>query len=112
MEDPLHSPLLPFAPEAAREYGSIRLFASDAPAGLPFRYSRFVVEAGRSTHVDQHKVLEVWIVLSGEGRLLYDGREFAVRTGDAIQFDSLRPHQIVNDSTAELRIFSFWWSNE
>jgi len=112
MKELLRTPLLPFTPEAFREYGSIRLFGPDAPATLPFRYSQFTVEPGRRTQVDQHKVLEVWVVISGNGRLIYDGQEFAVQAGDAIQFDPSRTHQIVNDTPAELKVFSFWWSNE
>ncbi len=104
-------PLLTFRPPEEREYGSIRLY-DDAATGsgqLPFLYSQFVVAPGSTSRRDQHEVLEVWVVLSGVGRLLYDGGEYAVGPGDVVHFDSMRVHQVVNDAPEEMRVFSFWW---
>jgi mannose-6-phosphate isomerase-like protein (cupin superfamily) len=107
------TPLLPFKPTEPREYGSIRLFDSTSvPPSLPFSYSRFTVNPGQISRKDQHEVLEVWVILSGNGRLIYDGGEYAVKTGDAVQFETLRVHQIVNESSEDLTVFSFWWKRE
>lgn len=104
-------PFLPFSAPEEREYGSIRLF-DPAAAGsdrLPFSYSQFIVAPGSTSRRDQHEVLEVWVILSGAGRLLYDGGEYEVGPGDAVHFDPMRVHQVVNEGAEEMRVFSFWW---
>lgn len=107
-------PFLTFGPSEEREYGSIRLF-DQATAGsgqLPFLYSQFIVAPGSTSRRDQHEVLEVWVILSGAGKLLYDGGEYQVGPGDVVHFDSLRVHQVVNEGVEEMRVFSFWWRRD
>lgn len=108
-------PFLPFGPPEDREYGSIRLFdatATTMPDRPPFLYSQFTVAPGSTSRLDQHEVIEVWVFLSGTGKLLYDGGEYAVKPGDVVQFSSMRVHQVVNEGTEDMRVFSFWWKRD
>ena len=108
--DDLNSPFLPFGPKADREYGSIQLHHDgDLPGELPFRYSRFVVAPGNTSRLDQHEVLEVWVVLSGNGTLRVGGIESRVTAGDVVHFRPMRSHQVTNDGPGNLEVFSFWW---
>lgn len=104
-------PFLPFSAPEEREYGSIRLFDPSAVGSdsLPFSYSRFIVAPGSTSRRDQHEVLEVWVILSGTGKLLYDGGEYEVVPTDVVYFRPMRVHQVVNEGTEEMRVFSFWW---
>ena len=112
--DSSSSPFLPFAAAEPREYGSIRLFdaAAEGPAGLPFKYSRFLVSPGSASRRDQHEVQEVWVILSGHGKLLFDGGEFSVKPGDVVHFGSMRTHQVENEGAGDMEIFSFWWKRD
>jgi mannose-6-phosphate isomerase-like protein (cupin superfamily) len=109
---PHGSPHLMFVAGAERPYGSIELLneAAAAAKSLPFRYSRFRVAPGRQSSLDQHDVLEVWIVVSGSGKLSYDDGTFPISAGQAVQFASGHPHQVLNDGTSDLVVFSFWWT--
>jgi mannose-6-phosphate isomerase-like protein (cupin superfamily) len=112
--EPIPNPFLSFGPPQNREYGFIRLFDETAEAfgTLPFRYSRFTVAPGRTSNLDQHEVLEVWGVLSGRGKLTYEGSESQISAGDVVHFRSKKVHQVRNDGSDDLSIFSFWWKNE
>jgi mannose-6-phosphate isomerase-like protein (cupin superfamily) len=105
------NPFLTFRQSEEREYGSIRLYDSAAAGSdqLPFLYSQFVVAPGSTSRRDQHEVLEVWVILSGSGKLLYDGGEYKVGPGDVVHFNSMRVHQVMNEGPEEMRVFSFWW---
>jgi mannose-6-phosphate isomerase-like protein (cupin superfamily) len=107
------NPLLPFGPAAERPYGSIRLFDEKAAEAysLPFKYSRFIVQPGLTSTLDQHKVVETWVIISGTGRLLVDDVEYAVTRGDVVHLASMLRHQVTNTGTEDLEIFSFWWSD-
>lgn len=110
--DSSSSPFLAFRSSEDREYGSIRLFnPEEMPAGLPFLYSRFIVTPGSTSRRDQHSVSEMWIFLSGKGTLLLDGSEFNVKQGDVVHFASMKVHQVVNESTEDMEVCSFWWPN-
>ena len=76
----------------------------------PFKASRFTVEPGCQSGVDQHAVRECWIITSGCGQVLYDGRRFAVQRDDVLFFDSHRSHQVINDGHETMIIYSVWWS--
>jgi mannose-6-phosphate isomerase-like protein (cupin superfamily) len=115
MSDLEHSsPVLPFAAAENREYGFIHLFdpVDELPRSLPFRYSKFTVAPGKTSRPDQHEVLETWVILSGEGRLFYDGRTLLVKVGDVVRFESQHVHRITNDGGADLTVFSFWWTRD
>ena len=112
--DSSSSPFLPFRATEEREYGAIRLFddTSETTAGLPFKYSCFVVSPGSISRRDQHEVQEVWVILSGSGNLLVDGSLFRVKPGDVVHFDSMRTHQVENDGAGDIEVFSFWWNRD
>ena len=104
-------PVMLFVPLAERNYGSIELFDETFVTmnRLPFRYSRFHVGVGQQSNLDQHDVLEVWVILLGSGKLLYDGAVFPVAAGQVVQFGPQKPHQVSNDGATDLVVFSFWW---
>lgn len=106
------SPFLPFGPPADRDYGSIRLFdeTSDQTRVLPFKYSRFIVKPGQTSRLDQHQVLEAWVIVAGAGVLAVDGVESPVTCGDVVHFTPMRSHQVTNPGPHDLEVFSFWWS--
>lgn len=108
------NPFLSFSPPERREYGSIRLYdeTAEASGALPFRYSRFTVAPGRTSNRDQHEVLEVWVVLSGQGKLTYEEGEFQIIAGDVVHFRSNKVHQVRNEGSDDLSVFSFWWKHD
>jgi len=82
------------------------------PAGTPlapFKASRFTVEPGCASPVDTHAVHEIWMVAEGEGELVYDNRSLRLRPGDVCYFEPPKPHEVHNDGTTTLVIFSLWW---
>lgn len=108
--DTSSEPFLPFRPPEDREYGWISLFSEERkPDGMPFLYSRFVVLPGRTSRRDQHEVEEMWVILSGTGKLLLDSSEFEVKPGDVVHFASKLSHQVVNQSSAQMEVISIWW---
>jgi mannose-6-phosphate isomerase-like protein (cupin superfamily) len=83
-----------------------------APSGshlTPFKSSRFEVEAGCSSPVDQHEVREIWFIAQGEGELTYDGVPMRIRAGEVCCFEPRKPHAVVNDGASTLVVFSVWW---
>lgn len=75
----------------------------------PFTVARFVVPAGISSSPDKHEVREMWVVVRGAGRLVLDGEERPLSTGDVVYFESERTHQLVNDSDQPVELVSIWW---
>ena len=76
----------------------------------PFKAARFVVEPGHASPVDSHAVHEIWSVLAGEGELVYDQRPLRLRTGTVWYLEPHKTHQVTNDGTEPLVIWSMWWS--
>jgi mannose-6-phosphate isomerase-like protein (cupin superfamily) len=79
---------------------------------VPFQSSRFVVEAGASSPLDQHLEAEIWIVVKGSGLLFQDTRSERIEAGDAVLFKPWEPHQVQNDSGEAIVVLSFWWVPE
>jgi quercetin dioxygenase-like cupin family protein len=77
----------------------------------PFKGSRFTVEPGCISPVDSHAVREIWMVAEGEGELLYDGRLLRLKAADVLYFEPHKPHQVKNDGTRTLVVYSVWWSS-
>jgi mannose-6-phosphate isomerase-like protein (cupin superfamily) len=68
----------------------------DAPA--PFQVARWTVEPGTANDLDVHRSREVWIVIDGNAKAVWgDGHAMELAPGDVVAFESLTPHQLVND---------------
>jgi quercetin dioxygenase-like cupin family protein len=82
------------------------------PAGnplAPFNASRFTVEPGCASPVDSHAVHEIWMVAEGCGELIYGGLSMRLKAADVFYFEPPTPHQVKNDGSQTLVIFSVWW---
>lgn len=76
----------------------------------PFKGSKFIVYPNETSPLDIHDVKECWFIASGSGIVTYNGElKEAVKPGDVLFFDSQQSHQIFNNGTANLMIFSVWW---
>jgi len=82
-------------------------FPHYAPA--PFEVARWSVAPGKANDLDTHVSREVWLVISGEGRLKWRDQSATIRAGDAVAFDTRVPHQVHNTGSEPLRVFSVYW---
>jgi mannose-6-phosphate isomerase-like protein (cupin superfamily) len=82
-------------------------FPHYAPA--PFEVARWSVAPGKANDLDTHLSREVWLVISGEGRLKWRDQSVTIRAGDAVAFDTKVPHQVHNTGSEPLRVFSVYW---
>jgi mannose-6-phosphate isomerase-like protein (cupin superfamily) len=80
-------------------------------AGVPpFSMSRFWVDPGARTPVDQHKDSEVWMVACGRGMVTYRGKEtIEVKSGDILEFEPNASHTLINTGGEPILLFSVWW---
>jgi quercetin dioxygenase-like cupin family protein len=99
---------------APEQYGTgmsvseIELDPSGNPLA-PFNASRFTVEPGCASPVDSHAVREIWMVAEGFGELTYGDLTVRLNTADVFYFEPPTPHQVRNDGSQTLVIFSVWW---
>lgn len=76
----------------------------------PFKGSKFVVFPNETSPLDQHDVIECWFIAAGTGEVIYNGEKKAiVKTGDVLYFESQQSHQVYNNGSENLLIFSVWW---
>ena|SRR3990167_5426407 len=75
----------------------------------PFDMIYFQLEVGDATPKDRHEETEIWIILSGSGRLVYDGQETSLEAGDSVHFVQHRYHQVFNEGQVPLLICSLSW---
>ena len=76
----------------------------------PFKGSKFIVYPNESTPVDVHDVKECWFIAAGSGLVTYNGkRKEVVKTGDVLCFESQQSHEVFNNGSEDLMIFSVWW---
>ena len=70
-------------------------------------FSHVVIRAGCCSSVHYHPIAEeTYYILSGEGRMVVDGREMTLRPGDALLIQPPEVHQIFNDSAADLEFIA------
>ena len=70
-------------------------------------FSHVVIPPGCSSRPHYHPVAEeTYYILSGEGRMLLDGRELVLRSGDALLIHTLEVHQIINPGPAGLEFIA------
>lgn len=82
---------------------------ADFKEKAPFQAGHFTIEPGVLSTLDVHNVRESWLMVSGEGTLIYDKVEIEVKKGDFLYFDSNKTHQIKNTGTEQILIYSIYW---
>ena len=86
-------------------------FPLDAPA--PFQVARWTVEPGTANDLDVHRSREVWFVIRGNARAVWgDGQSMELAPGDVLAFESLTPHQLINDGPMPFVAASVFWIDE
>ena len=76
---------------------------------MPMNMDEIVVKPHCKTPVDQHAVVELWQVLSGEGQLTYQDKVYLLKAGDRYFFHSYETHQVENIRDEDLKILSIYW---
>ncbi|MBW4636383.1 MAG: cupin domain-containing protein [Iphinoe sp. HA4291-MV1] len=85
--------------------------ASSISPSPPFQSSRFTVDSGCSSPPEKHEVHEMWFISEGKGKLCYDNQEMQIQQNDFVYFEPNKTHQVINDSSDMMVIFSIWWSD-
>jgi mannose-6-phosphate isomerase-like protein (cupin superfamily) len=76
----------------------------------PFTAARFAVPPGATTELDQHDVVELWMVRAGTGTIASGDSTMDVAPGSMVFFPSRVPHRITNTGPDQLELFSAWWT--
>jgi quercetin dioxygenase-like cupin family protein len=79
-------------------------------AGAPLRTSRFTIGPGCGTQEDRHAVYEIWFISEGTVDVYYDDDWHRVSAGQAVFFESWKPHFTRNNCDVKAQIFSVWWA--
>lgn len=104
-----HSPRVAFSP-MKMVYETIRVHEADFHHSMPpFDMIYFQLDAGDATPKDRHGEAEIWIILSGSGKLIYDDHETRLQAGDSVHFAPNHYHQVFNDGSDKLLICSLSW---
>jgi mannose-6-phosphate isomerase-like protein (cupin superfamily) len=83
-------------------------FPKHAPA--PFELARWTVAPGTANDLDVHRSREVWIVVAGAATVVWDDNETKrLQPGDIMAFESLTPHQLINDGLVPFVAASVFW---
>lgn len=111
-----HIPKLSFLPpellDNAMVVDEINFGHEKQQPAAPFKGSKFIVYPNETSPLDIHDVKECWFVASGSGIVTYDGKDKeAIKPGDVLLFESQQSHQVFNNGTQNLLIFSVWWKN-
>lgn len=104
-------PLVQFQSEKM-VYESIRFYQADFSHTKhvpPFDMICFQLEVGDSTPKDRHDDVEIWIILNGSGKLVYDDNESFLSKNDMVYFEPNKFHQIINVGQEPLLICSLSW---
>jgi mannose-6-phosphate isomerase-like protein (cupin superfamily) len=71
------------------------------------------VEPGTANDLDVHRSREVWIVIDGNAKAVWgDGHAMELAPGDVVAFESLTPHQLVNDGPISFVAASVFWIDQ
>ena len=89
----------------------VTLFNIPSSLGVepPFKMASFTLARGAKTARDQHSVKEVWFIICGSGTLNYRDEAIPVTAGDAFYFESHEVHQLLNNGSGPIEVFSIWW---
>ncbi|HEY1621585.1 MAG TPA: class I tRNA ligase family protein [Streptosporangiaceae bacterium] len=67
------------------------------------------VSPGQHSDPHQHDETETFVILSGTGDLVMDGKRMLVRPGMVLQFEPFETHYLDNTSDADLLFATFYW---
>src|SRR5262249_7445494 len=67
------------------------------------------VSPGRHSDPHQHDETETFVIVSGTGDLVMDGKRMPVRPGMALQCEPFETHYLDNTSDADLVFATFYW---
>lgn len=94
-------------PKTERKWGYYRVLHSDGPST---KVKELVVEPGQALSLQQHdQRSEYWLVSYGKGKIrkghdINSLKEYSLKKHDSIVIETHEWHQLINDSTDELRI--------
>lgn len=77
--------------------------------GLGYGAMMFTVAPGVTTESHSHASEETWIVQSGKGHCVIDGRRIGLIAGARIVAPARSVHSIANSGTDDLEVLGFWW---
>lgn len=75
----------------------------------PFEASRWSLERGADSGIDQHPVRELWLIAAGRGVMTCGGMTLEVSAGDVMSIEPNQPHTLVNTGDSPVEVFSVWW---
>jgi mannose-6-phosphate isomerase-like protein (cupin superfamily) len=76
----------------------------------PFEVARWTVAPGTANDLDVHRSRELWLVIAGAARAEWaDGHTQELHPGDVVAFESLTPHQLINDGSVPFVAASVYW---
>jgi mannose-6-phosphate isomerase-like protein (cupin superfamily) len=81
-------------------------------AGAPFGAMICRIEPGEATDPDFHNQEELFIVVTGEGKLLAADESTELRAGDAFALPRKVEHVIENTGGEPLTFVSVWWPKD
>ena len=88
-------------------------FAASISPLPPFQASRFTVAPNSSTPVaESHDPNEIWVIIEGKGKLVYDKQEMQISEDNFVYFKPNKAHQLINDGDRTMVVFSIWWSDQ
>ncbi|MCP3751805.1 cupin domain-containing protein [Pseudomonas sp. SBB6] len=72
----------------------------------------FIVSSGHTTGLDTHQVRELWLVLSGQGRLSRGNDQYDVSPGSVFAFSPFQEHQLFASKGQAVTVFNIWWHDD
>ena len=75
----------------------------------PFKTSHFTIAPGCCSVTESHHEHEIWIIAQGVGKLCYDQREMQINQDDFIYLEPNTDHQVINNGSKMMIVFSIWW---
>jgi len=99
-----------FCGEAPNQDGVALRMAELDPLTKHVTGGLFTVAPGATSRPDTHAVTEVWMIARGRGVLRYAEQVTEVSQGDMLFYEPHHTHQIHNDGSEELVIYTLWWN--
>jgi mannose-6-phosphate isomerase-like protein (cupin superfamily) len=99
-----------FCGEAPNQDGVALRMAELDPLTKHVTGGLFTVAPGATSRPDTHAVTEVWMIAQGRGVLRYAEQVTEVSQGDMLFYEPHHTHQIHNDGSEELVIYTLWWN--
>jgi len=107
------SPLLSFLAPHIYEDTRMRLWDMHLDnvqlPGSAFGLARFTLGPGCTSPVDSHQSHEIWLVVSGQGELIYNGQVQPLEQNVACYLEPTKEHQVRNTGDQDFTAISVWW---